>query len=97
MNLSKLKFLIAILLFNFSLFANEPLRKVSIQLSWFNQFQFAGYYMAKEKGIYEEFGLDVEIKPYSHELDIPSSVDRGDSDFAVGRETLILEKVNKKK
>ena len=44
-----------------SLFAQE-LKKVTLQLSWFDQFQFAGYYMAKEKGFYEKVGLDVEIK-----------------------------------
>ena len=31
-----------------------PLEKVSIQLKWFHQFQFAGYYAAKEKGFYAD-------------------------------------------
>ncbi|MEZ4692782.1 MAG: hypothetical protein R2837_01975 [Aliarcobacter sp.] len=37
------KFLILLFLTFSSLFAQE-LKKVSLQLSWFNQFQFAGYY-----------------------------------------------------
>ena len=37
------------------------LEKISIQLKWFHQFQFAGYYAAKEKGFYAEEGLDVSI------------------------------------
>ncbi len=37
--------------------------KVTLQLKWVAQSQFAGYFVAKEKGFYEEAGLDVEIKP----------------------------------
>ena len=74
-----------------SLFAQE-LKKVTLQLSWFDQFQFAGYYMAKEKGFYKDAGLDVEIKPFQFGIDIPKEVSDGKLDFAVGRETLILER-----
>ena len=37
--------------------------KVTLQLKWVTQAQFAGYYVAADKGFYEEEGLDVEIKP----------------------------------
>ncbi len=37
--------------------------KVTLQLKWVTQAQFAGYYVAKEKGFYKEEGLDVDIKP----------------------------------
>ncbi len=60
-------FYVSIFLLNFLLYANE---KVSLQLSWYHQFQFAGYYMAKEKGFYDEVGLDVEIKEYKLGLDV---------------------------
>ena len=36
---------------------------VTLQLKWVTQAQFAGYYVAKDKGFYEEEGLDVTIKP----------------------------------
>ena len=36
---------------------------VTLQLKWVTQAQFAGYYVAKDKGFYEEEGLDVMIKP----------------------------------
>ena len=36
---------------------------LTLQLKWVTQAQFAGYYVAKEKGFYEEEGLDVTIKP----------------------------------
>jgi signal transduction histidine kinase/ABC-type nitrate/sulfonate/bicarbonate transport system substrate-binding protein len=50
--------------------------------------------MAKEKGFYKELGLDVEIKPFEFGIDIPKEVSDGKIDFAVGRETLILERAN---
>jgi NitT/TauT family transport system substrate-binding protein len=37
--------------------------KVTVQLKWLPQAQFAGYYMAAAKGFYKEAGLDVTIKP----------------------------------
>ncbi len=36
--------------------------KVVLQLKWFHQFQFAGYYAAKEKGFYAAEGLDVVFR-----------------------------------
>ena len=36
--------------------------KVTIQLKWVPQAQFAGYYVAQAKGFYKEAGLDVTIK-----------------------------------
>jgi NitT/TauT family transport system substrate-binding protein len=36
---------------------------VTLQLKWVTQAQFAGYYVAKDKGFYEEEGLNVTIKP----------------------------------
>ena len=39
----------------------SALTKVSIELKWFHQFQFAGIYAAKELGFYKDLGLDVTI------------------------------------
>jgi len=36
--------------------------KVTLQLKWVTQAQFAGYYAAKAKGYYDEEGLDVNLK-----------------------------------
>ena len=36
--------------------------KIALQLKWVAQAQFAGYYVAKAKGFYDEAGLDVDIK-----------------------------------
>ena len=37
--------------------------KVTVQLKWLPQAQFAGYYVAQAKGYYKDAGLDVTIKP----------------------------------
>jgi NitT/TauT family transport system substrate-binding protein len=44
-------------------FTAQAADKVTLQLKWVTQAQFAGYYVAADKGFYEEEGLDVEIKP----------------------------------
>mgnify|MGYP002636255363 CR=1 FL=1 len=36
-------------------------QKVTLQLKWKHQFQFAGYYAALEQGYYREVGLEVEL------------------------------------
>lgn len=87
----KLKFLLTIIFLTTTLYSSE-LKKVTLQLAWFDQFQYAGYYIAKEKGFYKELGLDVEIVPFSFDKNIIKDVNDGKIDFAVGRENLILEK-----
>jgi NitT/TauT family transport system substrate-binding protein len=42
--------------------SSTKLTKVSLQLKWVTQAQFAGYYAAKAKGYYKQAGLDVNIK-----------------------------------
>lgn len=43
--------------------AEAELQPVNLQLRWLHQFQFAGYHMAREKGFYQQEGLDVTIRP----------------------------------
>jgi NitT/TauT family transport system substrate-binding protein len=42
--------------------SSPKLTKVTIQLKWVTQAQFAGYYAAKAKGYYKDAGLDVNLK-----------------------------------
>jgi len=46
-----------------SAFAAQAADDVTLQLKWVTQAQFAGYYVALDKGFYEEEDLDVTIKP----------------------------------
>ncbi|ABM04412.1 diguanylate cyclase [Psychromonas ingrahamii 37] len=78
------------------LFADE-LKKVTLQPSWFEQFQSAGYYIAQEKGFYNDVGLDVTIKDYQFGSDAVQKINDGEIDFAVGYESIILGKANHKK
>ncbi|SDB55958.1 ABC transporter substrate-binding protein [Bauldia litoralis] len=56
---------------------------VTLQLKWVTQGQFAGYYVAKDKGFYEEEGLDVTIKPGGPDIN-PQQVLTGDgADIAI--------------
>jgi diguanylate cyclase (GGDEF)-like protein/PAS domain S-box-containing protein len=58
--------------------------KVTLQLKWFHQFQFAGFYAAKEQGYYAEEGLDVDILERSTNKDLVKQVTSGEVDFAIG-------------
>ena len=57
--------------------------KVTLQLKWVTQAQFAGYYVAKDKGFYEEEGLDVEIKPGGPDIAPPQVMAGGGADVIV--------------
>jgi NitT/TauT family transport system substrate-binding protein len=55
---------------------SQKLTKVTLQLKWVTQAQFAGYYAAKAKGYYKAAGLDVTIKPGGPNI-IPEQVVAG--------------------
>jgi two-component sensor histidine kinase/ABC-type nitrate/sulfonate/bicarbonate transport system substrate-binding protein len=63
---------------------------VRLQLKWQHQFQFAGYYAAKEKGYYLQAGLDVEIIPTQPGEDHVQAVLHGKAEFGVGATDLLL-------
>jgi len=67
--------------------------QVSVQLQWLNQFQFAGIYVAKDLGFYRDAGLDVTIKPYTPGLDIVEEVVQHRAEFATGKSSLILDRL----
>ena len=50
--------------------------KLTLQLKWVTQAQFAGYFVAKDKGFYKDVGLDVTIKPGGPDIN-PSQVIAG--------------------
>ena len=66
--------------------------QVSLQLLWKHQFQFAGYYMAIEQGFYAEEGLEVELKEFDFGVDLVAEVVQGNSQFGVGRTSLLIDK-----
>ncbi len=68
----------------------EPLETVKLQLNWYHAFQFAGYYAAKEKGFYEQEGLDVHIMERNPQLNVISQVVSGDVQYAVSNSQAFL-------
>ncbi len=76
------------------LFASSDLDNVTLQLQWRHQFQFAGYYIAKEKGFYKEVGLEVAIKEADRNLNVVDEVVSGRSEYGVGRSSLIIDRVH---
>ena len=56
---------------------------VTIQLKWVTQTQFAGYYVAQEKGFYKEEGLNVTIKAGGPDIGPMSVLAGGGADVAV--------------
>ena len=57
--------------------------KVTLQLKWVTQAQFAGYYVAKDKGFYKAEGLDVTIKPGGPDIAPAQVIAGGGADVIV--------------
>jgi NitT/TauT family transport system substrate-binding protein len=54
-----------------------------VRLKWLHQAQFAGYYVAKDKGYYETAGLDVSIQPGGSDFPAVQMVAGGNEQFGV--------------
>ena len=67
------------------------LEKVSLQLDWKYQFEFAGFVAAKEKGFYEEANLDVEIKEYNQNVDTVNDVLNSVSTYGINHSSIFIE------
>lgn len=75
----------------------KPLEDVTLQLRWLHQFQFAGYYMAKEKGYYRDAGLNVTIVEANNKHPHPvEEVVEGRAQYGIGNSGLINERLNGK-
>lgn len=61
----------------------EELTPVSLQLQWFTQSQFAGYYAAKDLGFYEKHCLDVTILEGAVEIVPQQVVASGEAEFGI--------------
>ena len=64
-------------------FAAMAADEVTLQLKWVTQAQFAGYYVAQDKGFYEEAGLDVTINPGGPDIAPPQVIAGGGADVIV--------------
>jgi NitT/TauT family transport system substrate-binding protein len=63
--------------------AAEAADQITLQLKWVTQAQFAGYFVAKDKGFYDEVGLDVTIKPGGPDINPSQVIAGGGADVVV--------------
>jgi NitT/TauT family transport system substrate-binding protein len=63
--------------------APAEMKKIRLQLQWFPQAQFAGYFAAKDKGFYADEGLDVSILPGAVEIVPATVVAGGQAEFGI--------------
>jgi diguanylate cyclase (GGDEF)-like protein len=76
--------------------ANEH---VVLQLKWVNQFQFAGYYAALDKGYYSAAGLDVELRSNGYNGNFKSPINEvlsGNAQYGISNSGLVLDFLNGK-
>lgn len=74
-----------------SLTTAEDLVEVRVQLKWFHQFQFAGFYAAQSRGYFEQAGLAVQLIEGSPSIDPVEQVLAGVAEFGVGNSSLVLD------
>ena len=90
---NRYNFLFIVLLstiFTSGLYAKEnELQNVSIQLKWFFQYQFAGVLVAKEKGFYEDAGLNVNVKERDPKKNNILQVLNGESEYGIADSVIL--------
>jgi NitT/TauT family transport system substrate-binding protein len=57
--------------------------RVTLQLKWVTQAQFAGYYVAKDKGFFKAEGIDIVIKPGGPDIAPPQVIAGGGADVII--------------
>lgn len=72
------------------------LEKVTLQLNWKHQFQFAGYYAALDKGYFRAAGFDVDLRELPDGSDSVAQVLGGLADFGVAASELALHRAQGK-
>jgi len=86
-----IRFFIALVVsFSLNIHASEELEKVSLQLDWKYQFEFAGFIMAKEKGFYKDVGLDVNLIEYEEGVDIIDSVLSKKNNYGIYNSSIVI-------
>lgn len=88
--------LIFLALCSFLLAQDKPLQNVKLKLQWKHQFEFAGFYAAKEKGYYKDNGLDVEILESDGKTNPIDELINGDVQFITYYGTFIADIQNGK-
>ena len=90
------------LLFSGLTYATQPdttateLEKVTLQLKWKHNFQFAGYYAAKAQGFYRDEGIELTFQEAAANIYPIDQVTSGQAQYAVGDIGIIAHYANGK-
>lgn len=77
-------------------FLSAQSNTIKVQLRWYHQFQFAGYYAALEKGFYQKQGLDVELIEGGPTIQAVQEVLANKAQIGISNSSLILDFLNGK-
>ncbi|NOU60670.1 ABC transporter substrate-binding protein [Marinifilum caeruleilacunae] len=69
--------------------------KIRVQLKYYHQFQFAGYYAALHKGFYQNEGLDIELIE-GGTVNAVDIVLNGDAEYGISANDILIERINNK-
>ena len=83
-----LRFLLFFISFTFFLYAES---NVTLQLQWKHQFEFAGFYAAKEKGYYQDVGLNVNFREFDESMNVVDEVLSQRADYGVSYSSMFID------
>ncbi len=82
---------IIILAFTTPAMAKEPLIPLTIQFDWFTNVQFAGILVAKDRGWYEDAGIDLTIRGWQKGISPVEEVVSGKAQIGTDEGTVLIE------
>jgi NitT/TauT family transport system substrate-binding protein len=68
--------------------------KIRFNLNWLPEGEHCGFFQAKAAGIYEQAGLDVELRPGGPDINVPLLVSNGTADLGMGSSFTTLNMVD---
>lgn len=68
----------------------EPIQRVTLMLNWYPEAEHGGFYAAKVHGIFEKYGLDVELRPGGPNAPVAQEMVTGRVQFAIGNADDVL-------
>ena len=72
----------------------KPLEQVTVQLHWLHQFEYAGFYIAKEKGYYRDAGLEVVLKELPKGKTEMELLLAGEADYAITGSNVLVDRID---
>lgn len=67
-----------------------PKDKVTMQFAWFHQIEYAGFYVAAEKGFYADENIDANLVAGGYDIDPIAEVLNGKAQFAISRSVNVV-------